>query len=98
MLAGGDLVVGRLDLEAHRLEGDDDVAPGLLAAVDRGQVEVGARVVRVDDRVAVRVAPEEEELRLGARHQGVAELRRLVHLPLQRQARAAGEGRAVGRC
>ena len=42
VLAGGDLVVRRLDLEAHRLEGDDDVPPGVLAPVDGREVEVAA--------------------------------------------------------
>ena len=91
VLAGSDLVVRRLDLEAHRLERDDDVAPRLFAAVHGREVEVAALVVRVDDRVAVRVAAEEEELRLGPGHERVAESLRLVHLTLQRLARAAGE-------
>ena len=96
VLAGRDLVVRRLDLEAHLLERQDDVAPRLFAAVHGRQVEVRALVVRVDDRVAVGVAAEEEELRLRPRHEGVAERRSLVHLLLQGHARAAGEGRAVG--
>ena len=83
VLAGRDLVVGRLDLEAHLLEGEDDVPARFLAAVDGGQVEVGALVVRVDDRIAVGVAAEQEELGLGARDHRVAEGRGLVHLLLQ---------------
>ena len=60
------------------------------------QVEVRALVVRVDDRVAVRVAAEQEELGLGTGDHRVAEGRRLVHLLLQGHAGAAGEGRSVG--
>ena len=67
VLPGRHLVVRGLDLEAHLLEREDDVAAGLFAPVDGGQVEVGALVVRVDDGIAVRVAAEEEELRLRAR-------------------------------
>ena len=40
VLAGRDLVVRRLDLEAHLLEREHDVAPRLFAPVDGGQVEV----------------------------------------------------------
>ena len=53
VLADRDLVVGGLELEAHLLERDLDVAPAVLAAVDRRDVEVRRGVVRVDGRVAV---------------------------------------------
>ena len=46
MLAVRDLVVRRLDLEAHLLERDYDRATRVLAAVRRGEVEVAADVVR----------------------------------------------------
>ena len=56
VLAGSDLVMRGLDLEAHRLEGHDDVPPGVLAPVHRRQVEVPPLVVGVDDRVPGGVA------------------------------------------
>ena len=62
-----------LDLESHLLGRDDDVPPRLLSAVHRRQVEVGALVVRVDDRLAVGVAAKQEELGLRARDHRVAE-------------------------
>ncbi len=83
---GADLVVRGLDLEAHLLQREHDVAARLFAPIDGRQVEVGALVVRVDDRVPVGVAPEEEELRLGAGDEHVAERRGLVHLLLERHA------------
>src|SRR5439155_9159904 len=83
------------DLEAHLLEREDDVPARLFYPVHGGQVEIGALVVRVDDRLAVRVPAEEEELRLRPGHHDVPERRGAVHLSLQRLARTPGEGRAV---
>ena len=67
VLARRHLVVRRLDLEAHLLQHDHDVAPALLAPVHRREVEVAADVVRLDAWVAARVRLEEEELGLRAR-------------------------------
>ena len=96
VLADRDLVVRGLDLEAHLLERDLDVAPAVLAAVDRGDVEVRRGVVRVDGRVAVAVELEEEELGLGADVHRVAQVGGLLQHPAQVGARIAGEGLAVG--
>ena len=54
VLARRDLVVRRLDLEPHRLEHLDDVAPRVLAEVDRREVEVAADVVGLVVGAAVR--------------------------------------------
>jgi hypothetical protein len=91
VLSGGDLVVGGLDFEAHLLQGENDVAARLFPAVDRRQVEVGPFVVGVHDRIAGGVPTEEEEFGLWSGDHRVAERRGLVHLLLQRHARAAGE-------
>ena len=65
VLAGRDLVMRGLDVEAHLLEREDDLAAHVLAEIDRRQVEVAAGVVRLGRRLAV--APlEQEELGLGA--------------------------------
>ena len=95
VLARRHLVVRRLHLEAHRLQHDHDVAPALLPLVHRGEVEIAADVVGLEQRVAVGVLLEEEELGLRAGHHGVAQLLGLLDLPLERHARAARERRAV---
>ena len=61
VLPGRDLVVGGLDVHAHLLERQDNLAPHVLAEVDGGEVEVAGRVVRLGGRPAV-AALEEEEL------------------------------------
>ena len=95
VLAGGDLVVRRLDLEAHRLEHDHDVAPALLSEVDRGQVEVAAGVVGVERGASLLVLLEQKELGLRPGHHLEALFRGALDLPLERQPRTAGERRAV---
>ena len=96
VLADRDLVVRRLQVEAHLLQRQLDVAAAVLAAVDRGHVEVGRGVVRVDGRVAVGVQPEQEELGLRADLHRVAEVGGLRQHALQVRARVAGERLAVG--
>ena len=96
VLADRHLVVGGLDVEPHLLERDLDVAPAVLAPVDRRDVEVRRRVVRVDGRVAVGVELEEEELGLGADVHGVAQVGGLLEHAPQVRARIAGERLAVG--
>ena len=76
-------------------EREDDVPARLFSPVHGGQVEIGPLVVRVDDRIAVGVPAEKEELRLRPGHHDVPERRGAVHLSLQRLARTAGERRAV---
>src|SRR5690606_14919881 len=66
VLADGDLVVRRFDVEAHRVQRGDDVAPHVLAALDGTEVKVPAGVVGDGGRPSFRVAAEEEELCLGA--------------------------------
>ena len=96
VLAGGDLVMRRLDVETHRFEREHDLAPHVLALVDRRQVEVAPGIVRLGRRGPVPPL-EQEELALGAG----------VHReplrggerddPLERAARAALERDALGR-
>ena len=66
VLADGDLVVGRLDLDAERLERVDHVLADLLREVGR-EVEVAGLVVRQRLDRAVLGAAEQEELQLRAR-------------------------------
>ena len=96
VLARRDLVVRRLDVEAHRLEREHDLAPDVLALIDRAQVEVARGVVGLGRRDAV-LGLKEEELRLGAGVHRVA-LRggHRDHL-LQAGARVADERLAVRR-
>ncbi len=95
VLPGRDLVMRGFDLEAHLLERDDDVPARLLASIDRGEIEIGAFVVGIDDRVSIRVAAEKEELGFRPRHHRVAERGGLVHLLLEREAGASAERRAI---
>ena len=63
MLAGRYLVMRRLDVHAHLLEREDDLAADVLAEIDRRKVEVAGRVVGFDGRPSV-AAQEQEELGL----------------------------------
>jgi len=53
MLARRDFVVGRLDVESHRFEREDDLAADVFALIDGAEVEVAGRVVRLGRRHAV---------------------------------------------
>jgi hypothetical protein len=64
VLARRHLVVGGLHVEAHRLEREHDLPAHVLALVDRREVEVPARVVRLGGGLAV-AALEQEELASG---------------------------------
>ena len=88
VLADRDLVVGRLDPDAERLERIDHVLADLLGEIGR-EVEVARLVVgqRLDGPVLA--APEEEELELRA---GVDDVAQLL-----RPARPGGAGRRAGR-
>ena len=96
VLAGGDLVVGRLDPDPERLEGVHHVLADLLGEVGR-EVEVAGEVVRERGDLAVVVAPEEEELELGAHVDDVAELLGALDLPAQDEPRVADERLAARR-
>ena len=96
VLAGGDLVVAGLYLEAHLLQGEADVAADELAVVDGAEVKVARLVAGLGGRAAVLVRLEEEELALRADVEGVAHVRRPLERALEHAARVADEGRAVG--
>ena len=95
VLAGGDLVVGRLHADPERLERVDHVLAHFLGQVGR-EVEVAGLVVRQGRHVAVLITPEEEELELGAGVPDVAQLAGPLDLLLQHEARVAHEGVAAG--
>ena len=65
VLSTGDLVVGRVDVDAHRLESRDHRLPETGTAI-RGVVEVRAAIVCRRTQIARGVALEEEELNLRA--------------------------------
>ena len=88
VLADGDLVMGRLDLDPERLERVDHVLADLLGEVGR-EVEVAGLVVGQRRDRPVLVAPEQEELELGPGVHDVAH--RLV------PARPGGAGRSADR-
>ena len=94
VLAGGDLVVRRLDVDADRLERQDDLPAHVLAEVDGREVEIAGGVVRVGGGLAV-ARLEEEELRLRSAVHRVAGGRRLGDGALQGVPRTALEGAAV---
>ena len=94
VLAGGDLVVRRLDVDADRLERQDDLPPHVLAEVDGREVEVAGRVVRLGRGLAV-AGLEEEELRLRAAVHRVAGSRRPGDGALQGMPGTALERAAV---
>ena len=96
VLAVRHFVVRRLHLEPHLLEVVHDRAPRILAEIHRREVEVRADVVRLRRRLAVRPALEHEELGFHPRVHREAELGRVGDHALQRAARIAREGRAVG--
>jgi hypothetical protein len=85
------LVVRRLDLEPHLLEVVHDPAPRILAEIDRREIEVGADVVRLGGRLAVRPPLEHEELGFHPRVHREAELGGVRDHTLQRTARIACE-------
>ena len=90
----GDLVVGRLDADAERLERVDHVLADLLGEVGR-EVEVAGLVVRQRLDRAVVGAAEQEELELRADVDDVAQLLRPLDLAAQDVARVADERLAV---
>ena len=94
VLAGRDLVVGRLDADPEGLERVDHVVPDRDREV-RAEVEVAGLVVgqRLDRPVIG--APEQEELELGAHVHDVAELLRPLDLAPEDVARVAREGLAA---
>ena len=81
VLAGGHLMVGRLDLIAHLLQGQTDPPPGGLAVIQGAQVEVARLVVGFGGGLAVLVGLEQEKFRLRAYVEGVVAhgLRPLQH-------------------
>ena len=66
VLARRDFVMRGLDVHAHLLEGDDDLAADVFAEIDRREVEVAGAIVRFGGRLAV-AAQEQEELGFRAR-------------------------------
>ena len=96
VLSRRDLVVRRLDVKSHRLEREDDLAPHVLAHVDRAQVEVARRVVRFGCRDAI-LRLEQKELGLGSGVHRIALRRGQRDDLLQAGARIAGERLTVGR-
>jgi len=67
VLAPGNLVVARFDLEAHILEAVDDVTSNVAREVFRCEVEIAAVVARLRRCTSLLVFFEEEELRFGCR-------------------------------
>ncbi len=96
VLAGRDLVMGRLDPDPEGFEGVDHVVPDLAREVGR-EVEIAGLVVgqRLDRPVLA--AAEEEELELGSHVHDVAELAGPLDLASQDEPRVAGERLAAGR-
>ncbi len=96
MLALADLVVGRLDLEPHVLQGGDHGTARLVAQVDGREVEVAAFVFCLRRRTAFRVPLEQIELGLGPGVHDETGGLGLLDDALQVAARVAGERLAAG--
>ena len=94
MLTPRRLVMRRLDLEAHLLEHQDDLPPDVLALVDRREIEVPRRVVRLGGRLVV-AGLEEEEFRLRPGAHGVPTLLGFGDGPLERLPRTSRKRRPV---
>ncbi len=85
VLAVCDLVVRRLDLEAHLLENVHHRPPRILAEICRREVEIAADVVGDRRRLALGTWLEHEELGFHPRVHRVAHLRGTRDLPLERR-------------
>ncbi len=95
VLSGCDFVVGGLNFEAHRLQHQDHIPAGLLAQIDRAEVEVSTGVMGHQHGIAFLVSMEKEELGFRPRHHLVAHYLGFGHGPLEDRPGAAGEGLSV---
>ncbi len=89
------LVMPHFHLEPHRVQRLHQFAAHLYRLIVWGEVEVAAHIMRHRVNINAAVAPEEEELRLGAHHEGPAALLDLRQFAPQQPARVAVEGRTV---
>ena len=96
MLPLGHLVMAGLDLEAHLLEHQTDLASHMAAVIDRRHIEVASRVRGARGRQALLIRLKQEELHLGADVERVAHVLRALERLFQNIARVARERRAVG--
>ena len=96
VLSFRDLVVARLDLEAHLLKHQADLAAHVAAVVDRRHIEVARSVRRARRRQALFVGFEEEKLHLRTDVECVPQFLRAAKRPFQNVARIADKRRAVG--
>ncbi len=95
VLARGHLMVGRLHLKAHLLQGQDHVPPGIFPHVHGDQVEVAGPVAGDGGGLAPVIPAKEKELRLRAGVQGIPPGGRFGHGPFQGAPGAAGKGLAI---
>ena len=96
MLAVAALMMAGFDLEAHLLQGQADLAPGLFPVVQGAHVEIGAFVVGLQGGAAHFVGLEKIKLALRPHIEGVAQGGGLGQLLLQHIAGVAHEGGPIG--
>ncbi len=95
MLTAGQLVVGGLNLKAHVLQRQADVAPDALAAVDGGHVKIAGLIPGMGGGLAVLGQLEQEKLALRPHIKRIAHGLSLLDGALEHIARVAHKGRAV---
>ena len=95
VLAVAALVVAVLGAHAHLLHGQADVPAQILARVQRGYIEVAAKVDGHTGRAAVVIVFEQVKLALGSHVAGKAQLAELAAHLAQKAPAVAAEGGAV---
>ena len=96
LLARGDLVVGVLHRDAHRLEHGDRLAPEVVRDVVRREVEVAAGVDRLGSGALGGQRAQQEELDLRVRVEGEPGVGGLGERPAQHVPRVGPARRPVG--
>ena len=97
MLPMRHLMVRRLHLEPHLLQGRDDLPPRDLPLIHRGEIEVATHIVRQRRRAAIGGRTEQKELRLHPRIHHVPHRLGPRDLPLEHLTRISGEGLSLWR-
>ena len=95
MLRRRHLVVGRLDLKAHRLQCQHHIAPCILAEIYRTEIKIARFLVRDGGRLPVVVRVVEEKLTLRSHVKLIAHLLCLFQHTLQHVARISLKRGAV---
>ncbi len=96
VLAGGDLVVRHLHVDAQRLRRQDDLAAHLLRLIEWREIEVAAHIMRDGFEGRVAIVLKEEVLQLRPHVIGVTQRFGLLQHILEHGSRGVERRRAVG--